>query len=283
MTADSAKYVAELVRAEDRDRYLTALFAPVSARQDVMTLYAANVEISKIRDAVSEPLIGQMKIEWWKNVIAAIYDGGDVPSGNPVVEELCRVIGARKLSRQNFDALLDARAEDMAEEGPQDVLALEVYAEGTSSRLIQLSLEVLGVRDAETMTAARHVGVAWALAGIIRAVLFHARANKLTLPNDLMQKYDLSGQDPFRKKNTDKLASVVADIAQVARQHLEKARSYNHKIDRRGLSPLLVGALADQYLKGCADRKYDVFDPRHALQRPSVLSLTWRAMRNRYW
>ncbi|MEQ9447804.1 MAG: squalene/phytoene synthase family protein, partial [Rhodospirillaceae bacterium] len=137
-------------------------------------------------------------------------------------------------------------------------------------------------RDDASMAAGRHIGIAWALTGIIRAVLFHARENKLLLPKSLLSEKDLGGHDVIRRKNAAKIGEVVSDIASVARLHLDQARALHAEVDPRAVPALLVGVLSEQYLKGLAKRRYDVFDPRHVMQRPSILGLTWKALRGRY-
>ena len=188
-------YISDLVTKDDHDRFLTAVLAPPAQRDGVMALYAFNVEVAKVRESVSENLIGRMKLQWWRDVVAAVYDGGTVPQGNPVVEALADTIRTYSLSRSYFEALLEARERDMSDESPEDVEALERYAEGTSASLTHLVLEVLGVRDEVSMTAGRHVGIAWALTGLLRAVLFHSRANRFLLPQDLMAAENLTGHD----------------------------------------------------------------------------------------
>jgi phytoene synthase len=275
-------YIAELVRKDDHDRFLTAVLAPRAAQDGVMALYAFNVEVAKVRESVSENLIGRMKLQWWRDVVTAIYENGKVPQGNPVVEALAETIRTYGLSRSCFNVLLDARERDMNDESPEDVMALEQYAEGTSASLTQLVLEVLGARDEASAAAGRHVGIAWALTGMLRAVLFHARVNRFLLPQDLMSAENLTDHDLHERKNAEKIATVVAQIARTAQAHIEKARSYRRKIDKRALPALLPATLADSYLKGLAQRRFDVFDPRHVLQRPAALKLTWNAVRGVY-
>jgi len=278
----TAEYISSLVAKDDHDRFLTAMFAPPATRGGVMALYAFNAGVARLRESVSENLIGQMKLQWWRDVIAAIYDDGAVPQGNPVVAALEGTIKAYGLSQEHFEMLLDARARDMADESPPDVEALESYAEGTSASLTALILEVLGARDAATMAAGRHVGTAWALTGILRAVLFHARANRFLLPQDLLTAEKLTGHDLQERRNAAKIAVVVERIADLARAHLDKARASRKNVDRRALPALLPATLADEYLKGLARRRYDVFDPRHVLQRPAALRLTWNAFWGKY-
>jgi phytoene synthase len=275
-------YLSELVKRDDRDRYLTAVLAPAPAREGLMALLAFNAEVAKVRESVTETLIGRMKLQWWRDVIAAVYEDGKVPQGNPVVQAVERTIRDFGLSRGHFDRLLDSREADMGDEAPTDVEALETYAEGTSARLTALMLEVLGARDEASQAAGRHVGIAWALTGILRAVLFHARANRFLLPADLMAEASLTAHDVQEKRNAAKVAQVVEKIAARAQAHLTKARSYRLAVDRRALPALLPATLADAYLKGLQQRRFDVFDPRHALQRPAALRLTWNAMRGVY-
>ena len=275
-------YIAELVNKDDHDRFLTALLAPPALRDGVLALYAFNAEVAKVRESVSENLIGRMKLQWWRDVITAVYDGGVVPQGNPVVECLAATIRAYGLSRALFETLLEARDRDMSDESPEDVAALEQYAEGTSASLTQLVLEVLGARDDASMAAGRHVGIAWALTGLLRAVLFHARANRFLLPQDLMTAENLSSHDLHEQRNAARIAVVVEQIAKTARAHIDKARTYRKSVDPRALPALLPATLADSYLKGLMRRRFDVFDPRHVLQRPAVLRLTWNAWRGKY-
>jgi len=143
-------------------------------------------------------------------------------------------------------------------------------------------LEVLGARDEASMKAGRHVGIAWALTGLLRAVLFHARVNRFLLPQDLMAAEDLTGHDLHERANAAKIAVVVEQLAAKARAHIDAARGLAKSVDRKALPALLQATLADGYLKGLAQRRFDVFDPRHVLQRPAALRLMFNAWRGRY-
>ncbi len=275
-------YIADQVRRDDHDRYLCTLFAPAAVREDLFALYAFNAEVAKVRESVSEHLIGRMKLQWWRDLIAAIYEGRDVPKGNPVVEALADLIRRRELDRADFDTLLETRERDVGDEGFHDVADLESYADGTSARLTSLALQLLDVSDEATRVAGRHVGIAWALTGLMRAVLFHARANRVPLPQDLLADASLTAHDVQERRNAARLGKVLEQVAHTARAHLDKARTYRGRVDRRALAALLPGTLADAYLSGLQRRNYDVFDPRHALQRPAVGRLIWHGVLGRF-
>src|SRR5271157_5432659 len=74
--ADRLSPVAALVRRHDRDRFQTVLFAPAARREALFALYAFNYEIARVRESVTEPMIGQIRLEWWRESIAAAFERG---------------------------------------------------------------------------------------------------------------------------------------------------------------------------------------------------------------
>ena len=64
-----------MVRRHDRDRYQTALFAPADRREALFALYAFNYEIARVRETVTQPMLGQIRLQWWREVVEAAYAG----------------------------------------------------------------------------------------------------------------------------------------------------------------------------------------------------------------
>jgi len=281
LDAAAAAYCVDRVRRYDDDRYLTTLFAPAPERLALNVLYAFNLEVARTREAVSEPLLGEIRLQWWREAIAGIYDG--TPRRHAVVEPLAAAIAAHRLSRTYFDRLIDARAADLADEAPADLPTLVAYAEGTSATLAALALEVAGVEDEAADRAGRHVGIAWALTGLLRAVPFHARARRQYLPAELMRQAGARSGDLFELRSTPALAEVARAVAEEARRHLAEARKARAGMPRAALPALLTGVLADRYLDRIARAGHDLFGPPVMLGRPGrQLHLAWRAARGRY-
>ena len=67
--------LAALVRRHDRDRFQTALFAPAARREALFALYAFNYEIARVRESVREPMLGQIRLQWWREAIDAAFAG----------------------------------------------------------------------------------------------------------------------------------------------------------------------------------------------------------------
>ena len=281
--SQSLSPLARLVRQHDRDRFLTTLFAPAARRDALLALYAFNYEIAKTREVVSEPVLGQIRLQWWRETIDAIYTGGPVRP-HETAAPLAAAIRDRGLSRAHVDALITARDFDLRGEAPESLAALETYAESSSARLTWLALEVLGEGGAAAMAAGRAVGIAYALVGLLRALPFHARAKRLYLPRDLCAAAGLRiDQEVFELRCSPALARVVAQVAAAAAGHLAAARAQRETVPRAALPALLPAVLAGADLARLERAGYDPFDRRLARHDPwRSWRLTLAALRRRY-
>ena len=89
---DAFAHCEALVRAADKDRFLATLFAPAEHRQALFALYAFNVEVSRVREAVREPLAGEIRLQWWSEVLAG--EGRGEVAANPVAAALLATMDA---------------------------------------------------------------------------------------------------------------------------------------------------------------------------------------------
>jgi NADH dehydrogenase [ubiquinone] 1 alpha subcomplex assembly factor 6 len=265
--------LGRLVRRHDRDRFLTVLFAPADRRRDLLALYGFNYEVAKTREVVSEAPLGEIRLQWWRDGIAAIYAGAP-PRQHEVMEPLAAAIRAHALSREHVDGLIDARSFDLGDQPPASLAALEAIAEASSARLTWLALAVGGARGEAARAAGRAVGLAYGLAGLLRAVPFHALAKRLYLPHDLCVQAGLRVErELFELRSTPGLRQVTAQVASAAFHHLGEARSLRRGLLRAALPALLPAALAGADLARLRRAGYDPFAPRVAAADP------WRSWR----
>jgi phytoene synthase len=274
--------LVDWLRRHDRDRYLAALFAPADRRAAVVALYAFNSEIAKTREVVTEPLLGRIRLQWWREAIDEVYGGGAVRA-HEVTTPLAAAIREHRLSGEHFDAMIDARELDLADEPPATLSALEGYCAATSGRLQCLVLEALGVRDDDAAKAAREIGVAYALVGLIRAVPFHAQARRRYIPAETAGEVGLDLGTLFELRPSPALAQAVRRLAAQAREHLASARSRRSHIPKAALPALLPARIASGYLGDIAAVDGNVFDPRLAARaNRTVLRLAWGAATRQY-
>ena len=279
--SEGARYCTAEVRRHDPDRYLSALFAPQARRRGLFALYAFNLELARIRELVNECQLGEIRLAWWREALANIGKGA--PPNHLVATELGAAIARHGLDRALLAGLIDARAADLEDAPPADLAALERYAEETAATLVRLALGILGVDDRAAHRAARHVGIGWALTGILRAVPFQARARRLFLPADLCARAGLAPRAVYEGRPGPALGIVAAEVASLARDHLAAARTFRGDVPAAARPALLSATLADGYLARLARAGHDPFDAR--LERGRLarqLRLAIVAARGRY-
>ncbi len=283
MASTRLSYCADLVRRQDRERYLTALFAPAGRREDLFALYAFNLEVAKTAEVVSEPMLGGIRLQWWREAIAEIYQG--TPRTHAVIGPLARAVERRGLPRAPFDRLIDAREADLAGASPPDLAALRAYAEGTSASLFALALGALGspADEGPAAAAAHHLGLAWALTGLARAVPFHARQKRSYLPRTLTQESGLEDDALFALRPSPAVARVVEQLARYAAEHLQAVRRLRGELPRRAGPVLLFAPLAAGHLSRLRRAGFNPFDPAVQAARPGAIwRLAWAALMRRY-
>ena len=147
----SHRYVLDIVRGADRERFLGALFAPEPQRSGLLSLLAFEHELARTRSVTREPMLARIRLEWWREAMAEAAGAGK-PRAQPIVESLSETVRRHGLQREALVRLIDAREEEI--EGPLDVMT-------AGHALADLELAVLGVDDAASRQAAHAIGAAW--------------------------------------------------------------------------------------------------------------------------
>ncbi|MDT7951313.1 MAG: squalene/phytoene synthase family protein [Acetobacteraceae bacterium] len=214
--------VGELARQHDPDRFFTTLFAPAAARPALWALYAFNHELVRAREAVREPMMAMIRLQWWREVVE-----GEAKR-HEIATPLHEAIAAGALKQEDLLALIEAREEDLPDTGEGWVQ----FADRTAGMLAVAAGHALGHSEVPGLRAA---GTAYGGAGLLRnralagakplpalraaveAALADARAAKLprgALPAALPAVFaarDLQRERPVRHRAFgDKLAVTLA-------------------------------------------------------------------------
>jgi len=216
-TEDRLTPLMELVRAADRDRYVAALYAPEDRRADLLALYAFNAEISGIRERISQPLPGEIRLQWWRDVIGA----GEAGAGHPVAEALLAAIERRQLPREAFQNYLDARIFDLYDDPMPTRGDLEGYCGETAAAVLQLSAIVVDA-EAASLSAelAGHAGCAQAITGLLRLLPLHRRRGQCYVPKDILAAAGTSPEEFLEGDGGANAPLAVAAMIALAREHL---------------------------------------------------------------
>ena len=250
----------ETVRRLDHDRFLTTLLAPAEQRAKLVALYAFNAEIARVREMVSEPMLGQIRLQWWRETIEAFANGET--RGHEAAEALLSAFGSEEIDSEDLIRLIDARERDLEDEPFETMADLIAYCEATSSNLMAAAAKGLSPAKADQATEIlKSAGIAFALTGLLRALPMHASQGRIYLPLELLRKHDVNPHQIFAGKMSEDLRVIINEIADEAKKHLVASRSAA-RAPKEILPALWPASLSDLYLKQITAPAFNPFtDP----------------------
>lgn len=275
---DAAAFCADLVRSHDFARYASTLFVPAEERRALLALHAFNVEISRVRDQVSQPLPGEIRMQWWTDLLAGAGHGG--VEGNPVASELSAAIRAYGLPTEPMSRLIDEHQFDLYNDPMPTLAALEGYVHETASALFALAARILAPPSAEIEHLARHAGFAEGFVHVITSLPRDAARRQLFLPLQFLQGQGIGMEEVFSGKQTSKLRAAIDQLLGEARAHLQTAEELLAQVPvgvRPAFLPLVL-VRHDLARMSRADNDPFVIQARSRL---STLWTLWRASRSR--
>jgi phytoene synthase len=272
--------VRTIARDGDLDRYTAALFAPRACREHLFALYAFNVELASIGEQVSEPQLGEIRLQWWRNALDRAC-AGDI-TGHPVADALGATVRECDLSQQSLAGLIDARRFDVSVKIMPDTAALDGYLANTAGALFNLASEICmaGRRTAKPRAldeAVRAAGIAYGLTGLMRALPVHARRGRVDIPEDGLLRHDTSPTQLLAGEASEGLTELLADLRETARSALKSASQHLTELPPAVRPAFLPLAMVDPYLSALQK-----VDPLHQVADINPLARLWRVATCRF-
>ena len=221
--SDAPDYVASFLREADRDRYFASLVIPAASRPAIQALYAFSADVASIRDRAREPAAGEIRLQWWIDALES--EGHGNVRQNPIAAALLEAIARYNIPAGALIRLVRARRFDLYQDPMPDVRSFEGYAGETTSVLYQLAAMILNEgAELESGDAAGHLGVAHALVGHLRAFGYNAAQGRLFLPLSIFAANGVTDGEILTGTDSEGLRAALAQVADLAADHLSKAR-----------------------------------------------------------
>jgi phytoene synthase len=219
------------VRTHDFARYASTLFLPQVQRRALLSVYAFNVEISRVREQVSQPLPGEMRLQWWTDMLEGAGHGG--VEGNPVAAELLQTIAEFRLPVEPLSRLIEEHQFDLY----NDPMPSDGGAGGLCHRH-RLGAVLARRADRAPPSAvidhlARHAGLAQGMAQVIAALPLDAARRQLFLPLQLLQQHGSGMEEVFSGKQTPRARAATDQLVGEARKHLGTPSNCSRTCRRR--------------------------------------------------
>lgn len=268
------------LRDTDRDRYLAALLSPADKRAGLVALYGFNAELARIRDVVREPLPGEVRLQYWRDLVSGVEHGET--ASNPLGALLLETIRRHDLPVEALLRMLDARIFDLYDDPIESRGMFEGYAGDTASALIQLSSLVLAPEEAANCAErAGHAGVAQAVAGAILLLPRTRARGQLYIPLEILNAVGLDRDGFLAGEDRARMSAAVEAFAGLGREHLAKVRS-GGTLPAAVMPAYLPVALVGRVLDRAVRKPACVFeDEIRAPQWRRQLLLMWATVRRR--
>lgn len=273
--ASSFDHCAAVVRKADKDRYLAALFVPAGKRGFLQALYAFDLELSAIAVRVREPLAGEMRLQWWREVL----DGRrrEEARASPVADALMQTLDRTGLAPAPLHALLDARSRDLYDQPVRSIDELERHATESDGTIFASAARMLGAEPGVALDrVAFHSGVATTIVSALRQLSLHAPRKRLLLPLDVLGRHGVDVATLGTAPRSRALSAALHELGNHGQQHQQAAARLVADLPKQARAaflPLAVVPLQLQALQGA-----DPFEPTSPAPWRRQWQL-WRAAR----
>jgi len=265
------------LRSTDFDRYLACLLVPEDKRGPLAALYAFSAELARVRDLIREPLPGEVRLQYWRDLVGG-QPHGDVQA-NPLAAGIVHALVDHKLPRAALAAMTEARIFDLYDDPMPDRATFEGYAGETSSALLQLGTLILDPDNATAAAeAAGHAGIAQLVAGCLLLMPLHRSRHQVYLPGDILASVGLDAAGFVGADEKERTAAALSAFIGYGRDHLKLAREKGSDLTPAARQAFLTVALVEPVFRLAEKAGLGVLERP---VQPSQLSRQWRLWRAR--
>ncbi|MBI4936901.1 MAG: presqualene diphosphate synthase HpnD [Nitrosomonadales bacterium] len=230
------EYCQEKAAVSGSSFYYSFLFLPPDKRRAITALYAFCREVDDVVDECSDENLARATLAWWRNEVAAIYEG---KPQHPVTRALATAARQFNLPAEQLQEIIDGMEMDLQQRSYDDFKTLQLYCYRVASVVGLLAAEIFGYNDRRTLKYAHDLGLAFQLTNIIRDVGEDARRGRIYLPLDELQRFGVSPDDILNRRETggfQKLMQFQIERAQYYyQQAFEQLPAADRKAQRAGL------------------------------------------------
>jgi len=272
MTPD--EYCQEKAAASGSSFYYSFLFLPPERRRAITALYAFCREVDDVVDESSDPQLAATKLAWWRQEIAGLYAG---TPRHPVSQALAPHIRSFGLEETNLQEIISGMEMDLTQTRYLDWKGLERYCYHVAGVVGLLAARIFGFSEPRTLEYARELGIAFQLTNIIRDVGEDARKNRIYLPMEDLQKFNVPAADILAQRQSDAFRSLMQFEAARARSHYEQAFRSLPSADRKAQRPGLIMAAIYRALLAEIERDgFSVLERRTSLTPLRKFWIAWK-------
>jgi phytoene synthase len=272
------EYCEQKAAASGSSFYHSFRFLPTERRRAIIALYAFCREVDDAVDDTVDPAVARIKLEWWRNEVAAIFDGAPQ---HPVAKALQPIVRTYKLPQGHLIAVIDGMVMDLELDRYPDFDLLERYCDRVAGVVGLMSAQIFGYTEDSTRVYARDLGIAFQLTNIIRDVGEDVRRGRVYLPQDEMSRFAVTDADLLQQRVTPGFKALMVFQVERARAFYARAFAALPPVDRRSQRPgLIMAAIYRALLDEIEGDGFHVLDRRFSLTPLRKAWIAWKTSWN---
>jgi phytoene synthase len=271
------QYCEQKTASSSSSFYYSFLFLEPEARQAMTVLYAFCREVDDVVDGCRDPGVARVKLAWWRDELARAFGG--MPQ-HPVSKALQPVIARYNLPQEYFIEIVDGMEMDLDYNAYRTFKELALYCYRAASVVGLMAAEIFGYQDRRTLNYAHALGMAFQLTNILRDVGEDARRGRVYIPEEDMQRFNVTREDILQGRLTGEMRNLLAFQAERADHYYQQAYGHLPTDDRYSQrSGLIMAAVYHALLEAIRDGDYHVFKQRIALSPTRKMWIAWQTAR----
>jgi NADH dehydrogenase [ubiquinone] 1 alpha subcomplex assembly factor 6 len=238
--------------------------------------------LAGLHENIKDISMGKFKYDWWRTVMDSTLSGQ--PVDHPISIAIADALENCELSKSWINRIISAR-EDLKRRDTvfSTMNELETYAENSSSALLYLQLEALGLQNVNADHCASHIGKAVGISSILRGVPLGLATGEIGIPSEILAKHSVSAERILRNGPSKEFESAVFETATRANDHLISARTFAASLPPDAIKVMLHAVPCEQYLNRLQRTNFDLFDT--SLMQRTILTplhIWWNAKRRTF-
>lgn len=272
MTPD--EYCQQKAAQSGSSFYYSFLFLPPEQRRAITALYAFCREVDDVVDEISDAGVAATTLQWWRREVQSLYDGNPQ---HPVTRALQPAIEPYNIEQARLNEIIDGMEMDLQQSRYLDFAGLQRYCYHVAGVVGILAAQIFGFRNPQTLQYAETLGTAFQLTNIIRDVGEDARKNRIYLPMDELQRFNVTAADILNRRENEQFRALMHFQGERAERYYKEALLLLPHEDRRAQRPgLVMAAIYRTLLDEIRRDDYTVLNQRTALTPVRKLWIAWR-------
>ncbi len=267
------QYCQEKAAKSGSSFYYSFLFLPPEQRRAITALYAFCREVDDIVDESTNADLARTKLAWWRTEMGELFHG--TPQ-HPVTRALAPAVRTFELPESGFHEIIDGMEMDLDQNRYASFDELKVYCHRVAGVVGLMAADIFGRTRQTTLEYAENLGTAFQLTNIIRDVGEDARRNRIYIPLDELQRFQIDAGDILHGRSSERFMALIHFQIDRARDFYVRAFAALEQEDRRSQRPGLVMAGIYRALLGDIEKKrIDVLTTRASMTPIRKLWIAW--------